>query len=106
VEHDQIETNNLVQSNSKGVESGLQALWESARRAGEELNRLRQERGILHTRLVQLEKEVSDLRQELRRVREEQAKVEDTKRGIHFNGDRQVLSAKVKELLTRIDSYL
>jgi len=113
VEQNQIEMSSLVQPNAKGVEEGLQALWETARRATEEIARLRREKGILESRLEQLEGKVLEMRQELakkdevlRRMNEQQAKLEEMQGGIHVNGDQHVLSAKVKELLAKIDAYL
>jgi len=112
VDHGQVEAKDLLKGDAKAVEEGLGALWAVVRRAADELQRLRDEGRELRSRILELEAELSSAQRDLmtkeehlRRMEDQQEKVEAA-RSISFNGDRQLLSAKVKELLAKIDSYL
>jgi predicted nucleic acid-binding Zn-ribbon protein len=96
--------------NGAAVEDGLQALWAVARKAGEELQRLRTENQELSEQLraregelVRMRKDLQQQQELLRKVQEQQQKAEAA---VALNGDRQMLTARVKELLAKIDSYL
>ncbi|MBI5470978.1 MAG: hypothetical protein HY961_01390 [Ignavibacteriae bacterium] len=91
------------------IESQIKTLWEKAQQAGDVINRLREERHQLQTKVDQLEQELGRLRSELR-TREQQVQnlsATESKGAPAFsNGEKEQLTAKVKELLARIDAYL
>jgi predicted nucleic acid-binding Zn-ribbon protein len=104
------DSGSALNGDAKTVEDGLQALWTVARKAGEELQRLRMENQELLDRVGAREAEIAEIRKEvkaqqelLRKIQEQQQKAEAN---VSLNGDRQMLYARVKELLARIDSYL
>lgn len=106
----QSESIGALNGDAKSVEEGLQALWTVVRKAGEELHRLRQENLDLHGQLHSREAEITDIRKEvhaqqelLRKIQEQQQKAEAN---VSLNGDRQMLTARVKELLAKLDAYL
>jgi chromosome segregation ATPase len=112
VDYGQVEAKDLLKGDAKAVEEGLRALWGVVRKAADELQRLRTEGHELRSRILELESELSSAQRELqekeehlRRMEDQQEKAEAA-RSISFNGDRQLLSARVKELLAKIDSYL
>ena len=112
MDHAQVEAKDLLKGDAKAVEEGLRALWAVVRRAADEVQRLRDEGRELRSRILELEAELSSAQRDLvakeehlRRMEDQQEKAEAA-RSISFNGDRQLLSAKVKELLAKIDSYL
>ena len=106
-------THTTVPRALQGVEAGLSRLWEKARRAGELIAQLRAEKADLDLKVEQLEGEITQLKEQLamkeelvRTMSEKQSLAEATEGGIMVDGDREALSAKVKELLARIDGYL
>ncbi|MDH3251152.1 MAG: hypothetical protein OEM41_00085 [Ignavibacteria bacterium] len=112
MENGQVEATDLLKGDAKAVEEGLRALWGVVRQAADELQRLRQESRDLRTQIQDLEADLSAARNDLhlkqehfQRLQEQQQK-DEAARSISFNGDRQVLSARLKELLAKIDSYL
>jgi chromosome segregation ATPase len=112
VDHGQVEAKELLKGDARAVEEGLRVLWAVVRKAADELHRLRQESRELKSRIQDLEVELSSAREDLQTKQdhlqrlEEQHERAEAARSVSFNGDRQVLSAKVKELLAKIDSYL
>lgn len=106
-----------VQSDSIGVDpavaQGITKLWNLVRLAGDTVRRLREEREELRTRVVKLEDELSQVRQELqkkedliRRTLEQPARPVHPPQGAFVNGEKELLLARVRELLARIEAYL
>ncbi len=98
---------------SKSLDPGLRGLWERTKLAGDLIVQLRQEKGILQSRAEDLEKQVTVLRQELTRKEELMRKMESERiaresqqTGIFSNGEREMLTMKLKDLLAKIDAYL
>ncbi|MBX2992731.1 MAG: hypothetical protein KF749_16390 [Bacteroidetes bacterium] len=93
------------------IEDSVKALWEKAKRAGDTIVRLREEKQALTSEVHVLRQEVGKLKGELA-AREQQlqrlvAAAGEAKSSIGMsNGEREQLTAKVKELLARIDAYL
>jgi chromosome segregation ATPase len=97
------------------IESQIKTLWEKAQQAGELIARLREEKSALQARSGQLEQELDRLRTEMS-ARDQQiqkltaaqafAANEPKSTAVFANGERDMLTAKVKELLARIDAYL
>ena len=97
----------------KTLEGGLKVLWDRVRQAGELISHLREERGALQSRVGELESTVAELERMLGQYRATIRTLETqlTERpvggtGIFEDGAREVLVARLKDLLTRIDGYL
>jgi len=90
----------------KSVEVSVRALWESARRAAELIAGLRQERQALQAHVARLERELQQLKAETLQLRKQAS--EQTKEGgaSLAGGDRDLLAAKVRELIAKLDAYL
>jgi chromosome segregation ATPase len=93
------------------IESQIKALWEKAQQAGELVARLREEKQALQSYNGQLQQEVAKLRAEMSTREQQLHKLTTTANesktaAIISNGEREQLTAKVKELLARIDAYL
>jgi len=113
VEHQVGDTQAQPGSDLKVLESPLKLLWERTRRAGELISQLRQEKHGLQERL-------SDIEQELARLKEHLSQKEDQVRKLttdlaqqaavdavmFSDGDRQMLTTKVKDLLAKLEGYL
>jgi len=97
----------------EGVNRGLQALWDATRKAADTIQSLRSQRSSLTERVRALEGELAKIRTDLAKseslvasLKEEKVQSETARSAVQFNGDREVLMAKVKDLLARIDGYL
>ena len=94
----------------KAVEAGLKSLWERVKRAGELINQLRDERSALLARVGTLESEVLRLRQELQKkedaIKNGRGAMEAHQNVMFSNGDREALTARVRELLAKLEAYL
>lgn len=90
------------------IETQIQTLWDKAKRAGELIARLREEKRALQKQNEFLEQELAKLRSELvaRNAQLASAAREVKSAEIFSNGEREELSAKVKQLLAKIDAYL
>ena len=95
------------------IESQVKALWEKAQQAGVLIARLREEKKALQADSEQLEQEVKKLRSDLMAREDQLQKLAAIQPGPEpkstptiSNGEREQLTAKVKELLARIDAYL
>ncbi len=96
------------------IETQIKLLWEKAQEAGVLIARLREEKKALQADNEQLDRELSKLRSDIA-VRD--AHIQKLNASAHSaaeprntssisNGEREQLTAKVKELLARIDAYL
>lgn len=100
--------------NVQAIESSLQLLWERAKKAGELIERLREEKRELQSRATELELQVQTLVDELagksETLKQLQGAVtranEIRQDQVFENGEREVLTARLKELLAKIDAYL
>jgi len=90
----------------RSVEGSVRALWESARRAAEMIAGLRQERQALQEQVARLEKELQQARGESVQLRKQAS--EQTKEGgaSIAGGDRDLLAAKIRDLIAKLDAYL
>jgi len=90
----------------RSIEGNLRALWESARRAAEMIAGLRQEREELRARLTSLERELQQVRAESSLLKK-QATDHGQEGEARFAGaERDLLAAKVRELIAKLDAYL
>jgi hypothetical protein len=111
---DQVSTepNQAAQTDLRTVENGLKVLWDRVKHASEALSILREEKSVLQAKSEQLESELTLLKSELARkeelVRTLTAAQRDSaaQSALVSNGEREVLAARVKELLAKLNSYL
>jgi outer membrane murein-binding lipoprotein Lpp len=91
------------------IESQIKTLWEKAQQAGDVISRLREEKHQLQSKVEQLEQDLGRLRSEIK-AKEQQVQnlsATELKAATAFsNGEKEQLTAKVKDLLARIDAYL
>ena len=96
---------------ASSIDLALKGLWDKARRATEIIARLRVENSQLQSDMELLQQELGRLKNDLaakeERIRKlDLEKVQAAQNSTFSNGEREALSAKVKELLGKIDSYL
>jgi len=97
----------------KTLEKSLEALWDKARRVSEALVKLKEENGILQTRVTALEAEESHLKQELAnreqdlsRLHQEALRLQSNGSNILTKEEKEALKARIKDLITKISSHL
>jgi chromosome segregation ATPase len=97
----------------RDTESALKGLWERVRLVAETIGRLREEKREMSARVAELSEEVESLKRMLAEKEEhigslsqERTLLDSRKSAVFANGEREVIAAKVKELLAKIDSYL
>ena len=101
-----VDESTLPAGDLRSVEGNFKALWESARRASEVIVGLRQERQALQALVARLERELQQIRSESIQLRKQTAE-HLQEGGIDFaGGERDLLAAKVKELIAKLDAYL
>ena len=95
------------------IELALKSLWDKVRRAAEVIARLRVENSQLQAAVAQMQRELLQLKedlikreQEIRKLSAEKAEIQSARTSGFSNGEREALSARVKELLGKIESYL
>jgi chromosome segregation ATPase len=110
VDQTSADATHILQADNNTIDAWLKGLWDRARKASELIGRLREEKGELQTRVASLEEEVLRMKQELANkeemVRALSREQGDDRGSTLLNGEREQLSAKVKELLTKLDEYL
>lgn len=101
-----VDESTLPAGDSRTVEGNFKSLWESARRAADAIVGLRQERQALQAHVARLERELQQARAESSQVRKQAA--EQIQEGaMNFaGGERDLLEAKVRELIAKLDAYL
>ena len=102
-----------VQSDVEAVEAALRGLWDRTRKAGELIAEVRGENASLRAQLDGLRKDLEGLRHELVRKDEALARLqaqragEEAQRGAALaEADRDVLAARVRDLIAKLDAYL
>ena len=101
-----VDESTLPPGDVRSLESNLKALWESARRAAEIIASLRQERQTLVARVAGLEREIQQARSESAQARKQVAEHAQNG-GVSFaGGERDLLAARVRELIAKLDAYL
>ena len=81
------------------LEAGLKVLWEKARQAGDTIARLREERTALRGRVEELAARIAELEGQLAQHPAQGSEIVG-------NGEREVMAARLKDLLARIEAYL
>lgn len=104
------ETTHSPQGDTKAIDAWLKNLWDRAKKAAELIALLRTEKAELQARVALMEEELARLKRELTK-QEEVVRAFSTEHheGDHpflANGEREELSARIKDLLTRLDGYV
>ena len=108
VDQNSAETKHVPAADVSAVDTWLRNLWDRAKKAAEVISRLREEKAELQARVASMEEELHRLRQELSKNQEAMKSV-PAERGDHAflsNGEREQLTARVKDLLTKLDGYV
>ncbi len=101
-----VDESTLPAGDVRSVESNIKALWESARRAAEVIAGLREEKQTLQAHVSRLERELQQIRADAAQMRK-QAADHVQEGGTNFGGgERDLLAAKVKDLIAKLDAYL
>jgi chromosome segregation ATPase len=98
-------------SDTKAIDVWLKSLWDRAKKAAELIARLRQEKADLEARVGALESELERLKVELGRNEEELRTLtvvrgEQVEHAILSNGEKEMLTARVRDLLARLEGYV
>ncbi len=111
--HDSADVSVAPPAEANSIELALKALWEKVRRAAEVIARLRAENSQLQSTVARMQEELSQLKedltareQEIKRLSAEKIEIQSARNSVFPNGEREALSARVKELLGKIESYL
>lgn len=96
----------LPPGDARAVEGSIKSLWESVRRAAELIAGLRQERQALQAHVTRLERELQQLRSESAQLRKQAVDHAGDGSMSFAGGERDLLAAKVKELIAKLDAYL
>lgn len=95
---------------AKAIDAWLKGLWDRAKKAAELIARLREEKVDLQTKVAFLEEELSRVKNELARnedlVRSFSTERSEGSQPLLSNGEREMLSAKVKDLMAKLDAYI
>ena len=110
----QAEPDIAVAKDHYNLDESLKSFWEKVQLAAQIIRRLREDRKILDVRVNELEQQVESLRSEvvtrdheLKRLRSEHAHL------LNSNGDsgftqeeKENIKAKIRDLISKINSYL
>jgi predicted nucleic acid-binding Zn-ribbon protein len=106
VEAQPVDASTLQSGEGKSIEAGLKALWESARRAAEIVTRLRERNKELQGAVERLERELHAARSEATLAKRQTAEQGSASGASIPGAERDVLAARVKDLIARLDAYL
>jgi septal ring factor EnvC (AmiA/AmiB activator) len=112
VDEQPAEASSPSQGDLRALENSLKGLWERARRAAELITELRGENKDLRAQVAALEAELERLRQDLGRKDQlikkamSEVGVSPPRGAVVMNGEREAIVARVKDLLSRLESYL
>ncbi len=99
-------------SDLRALENSLKGLWDRARRAAELIAKLRGENVDLRAQVAAQDAELDRLRQDLARKDQlikkamSEIGVSPPRGAVVMNGEREAMVARVRELLSRLESYL
>lgn len=110
MDQNQADVSHTMQSDSGTIDAWLKSLWDRARKAAELISRLRVEKAELQSKVASLEEELGRAKNELAKnegkMRSLANENQGDNRSFMSNGDREQLSARVKELLAKLDGYI
>ena len=97
----------------KTLELSLEALWEKARRVSDVLVQLKETNAALQKKVEDLEsverglkQELSGKERELDRLRQDALRLQSNGSNILTKEEKEALKARIKDLITRINSHL
>jgi len=97
----------------KTLESSLEALWEKARRVSDVLVQLKETNAALQKKVEDLEsverglkQELSGKERELERLRQDALRLQSNGSNILTKEEKEALKARIKDLISRINSHL
>jgi len=108
VDQNPAEAKQVLQTDIPAVDAWLKNVWDRAKKAAELISRLREEKAELQARVSSMEEELLRLKQETARL-EEAMKSTPPVQGDHVflsNGEKEQLGAKVRELLAKLEGYV
>lgn len=104
------EASHVLQGDTKAIDAWLKGLWDRAKKAAEVISRLREEKAELQSRVNVLETELARVKDELEKneaaLRTVSSDQPSTDHSLLSNGEREQLSAKVKDLLAKLEGYI
>lgn len=104
------ESTHILQGDTKAVDALLKNLWDRTKKAAEMISRLREEKAELQARVASMEGEFSRLKQDVVKnedmIRSLSAERAEGNHSFVSNGERELISARVKDLLARLDGYV
>lgn len=111
MDHDAAEVAHVPQTDAKAIDTWLKGLWDRAKKTAELISRLREEKGELQSKVTSMEGELTRLKQELTKHEEvirtlSAAPGQEGGHSFFSDGEKEQLSAKVKDLLMRLDGYV
>jgi chromosome segregation ATPase len=101
-----VDESTIPSGDVRSIEGNLKALWESARRAADVIAGLRQERQALQARLTSLERELQQVRAESALLKKQSADHGQEGAAKFAGAERDLLAAKVRQLIAKLDAYL
>ncbi len=106
-----VDISTALAGDARSLENGLKELWARVRRAAELIARLREEKHALEGKVGEMERELLRLQQEVARKDQAIAKMKAEQGDARppaamADGERDALTARVKELLVKLDAYL
>jgi predicted nucleic acid-binding Zn-ribbon protein len=97
----------------KTLETSLEALWEKARRVSEVLVQLKETNAVLQKKVEDLEiverglkQELAGKERELDHLRQEALRLQSNGSNILTKEEKEALKARIKDLISRINSHL
>lgn len=110
MEEDAAESTQLLQGDVKTIEVWLKGLWDRAKKASELIAQLREEKAGLQGKVALLERDLAHVKDELLKHQELVQSLSDERKQDHqtslANGEREMLSSRVKELLAKLSDYI
>ena len=97
----------------KTIETSLEALWDKARRVSEVLVQLKESNSVLQRKVEDLEAVEQNLKQELalrdrelERLRQDALRLQSNGSNILTKEEKEALKARIKDLISKINSHL
>ena len=97
----------------KTIETSLEALWDKARRVSEVLVQLKESNSVLQRKVGDLETVEQNLKQELalkdrelERLRQDALRLQSNGSNILTKEEKEALKARIKDLISKINSHL
>jgi chromosome segregation ATPase len=110
VEENAAESMQVLQTDGKTIEVWLKGLWDKAKKASELISRLREEKAELQEKVVMLEQDLARVKEDLSKHQELVQSLSNQPKQEHHsalaNGEREMLSSRVKELLAKLEEYI